>query len=119
MSCSLKLYRWRSALLWRTFFTTAVVAVVLRALIEFCRSGKCGLFGQGGLIMFDVNTATATYNTEDLLAVIFLGVIGGILGSLYNFLVDKVLRTYSIINEYVIEISCHFISFLNLFSPLC
>lgn len=49
--------------------------------------------------MFDVNTATATYNTRDLLAVIFLGVIGGILGSLYNFFVDKVLRTYSIINE--------------------
>ncbi|MQL80861.1 hypothetical protein Taro_013311 [Colocasia esculenta] len=31
---------WRSALLWRSFFTTAVVAVVLRALIDVCRSGK-------------------------------------------------------------------------------
>ncbi|XP_048128175.1 chloride channel protein CLC-c isoform X2 [Rhodamnia argentea] len=90
---------WRSALLWRTFFTTAVVAVVLRSFIEFCRSGRCGLFGQGGLIMFDVNSAPAAYSTRDLLAVIFLGVIGGILGSLYNYMVDKVLRTYSIINE--------------------
>ncbi|KAJ9687706.1 hypothetical protein PVL29_016264 [Vitis rotundifolia] len=90
---------WRSALLWRTFFTTAVVAVVLRALIEFCRSGKCGLFGQGGLIMFDVNSSQATYDTPDLLTVIFLGIVGGIFGSLYNFLVDKVLRTYSIFNE--------------------
>ncbi|KAF5952063.1 hypothetical protein HYC85_010007 [Camellia sinensis] len=61
---------WRSALLWRTFFTTAVVAVVLRSLIEFCESGKCGLFGKGGIF-----------------------------GSFYNYLVDKVLRTYSIINE--------------------
>ncbi|URE24727.1 Chloride channel protein [Musa troglodytarum] len=42
---------WRSALLWRTFFTTAVVAVVLRTFIYFCRSGNCGLFGKGGLIM--------------------------------------------------------------------
>ncbi|KAJ4953683.1 hypothetical protein NE237_030515 [Protea cynaroides] len=90
---------WRSALLWRTFFTTAVVAVVLRGFIEFCRSGKCGLFGQGGLIMFDVSSSKATYNTSDLLAAIILGVIGGIFGSLYNYLVDKVLRTYSIINE--------------------
>uniref|UniRef100_A0A7N0TW02 Chloride channel protein n=1 Tax=Kalanchoe fedtschenkoi TaxID=63787 RepID=A0A7N0TW02_KALFE len=90
---------WRSALLWRTFFTTAVVAVVLRGLIEFCRSGKCGLFGEGGLIMFDVNSSPSNYTTPDLLAVIFLGIIGGVLGSLYNYFVDKVLRTYSIINE--------------------
>ncbi|KAJ7967948.1 Chloride channel protein [Quillaja saponaria] len=90
---------WRSALLWRTFFTTAVVAVVLRGFIDFCHGGKCGLFGEGGLIMFDVNSAKPTYSTPDLLAVILLGVIGGIFGSLYNYLVDKVLRTYSIINE--------------------
>ncbi|XP_075089851.1 chloride channel protein CLC-c-like [Nicotiana tabacum] len=90
---------WRSALLWRTFFTTAVVAMVLRSLIQFCRSGKCGLFGQGGLIMFDVNSGVSNYNTIDVLAIILIGVLGGLLGSLYNYLVDKVLRTYSVINE--------------------
>lgn len=94
-------FRWRSALLWRTFFTTAVVAVVLRALIQICEGGKCGLFGEGGLIMFDVNSAKPAYSTPDLLAVIFVGVIGGLMGSFYNYLVDKVLRTYNIINEYV------------------
>jgi len=90
---------WRSALLWRTFFTTAVVAVVLRTFIVFCRGGQCGLFGEGGLIMFDVNSVNPTYRIADLLAVIVLGMIGGIFGSLYNYLVDKVLRAYSIINE--------------------
>ncbi|CAJ2649264.1 unnamed protein product [Trifolium pratense] len=92
---------WRSALLWRTFFTTAVVAVVLRSFIQFCHQGggKCGLFGEGGLIMFDVNSAKPSYTTFDLLTVIFLGVIGGLMGSLYNYLVDKVLRTYTGINE--------------------
>ncbi|XP_069146405.1 chloride channel protein CLC-c-like isoform X1 [Solanum lycopersicum] len=91
--------RWRSALLWRTFFTTAVVAMVLRSLIQFCRGGNCGLFGQGGLIMFDVNSGVSNYNTVDVLALILIGVLGGLLGSLYNYLVDKVLRTYAVINE--------------------
>lgn len=51
--------------------------------------------------MYDVSAVGVTYNAPDILAVIFLGGIGGIFGSLYNFLVDKVLRTYSIVNEYV------------------
>ncbi|KAM0835907.1 hypothetical protein ACQ4PT_062651 [Festuca glaucescens] len=90
---------WRSALLWRTFFTTAVVAVVLKALIEFCRSGKCGLFGQGGLIMFDLSSNIPTYGTQDVIAIIVLGIIGGVFGGLFNFLLDRILRVYSIINE--------------------
>ena len=91
--------RWRSALLWRAFFTTAVVAIVLRALIDFCLRGKCGLFGKGGLIMFDVYSESVTYHLIDVPPVLTLGVIGGILGSLYNFLLDKVLRIYNLINE--------------------
>lgn len=90
---------WRSALLWRTFFTTAVVAIVLRGFITYCWTGQCGLFGKGGLIMYEVSEVEATYSGYDVLAVIFLGIIGGVLGSLYNYLVDKVLRIYSIINE--------------------
>ncbi|XP_020683589.1 putative chloride channel-like protein CLC-g [Dendrobium catenatum] len=90
---------WRSALLWRAFFTTAVVAVVLRAFIDFCKSGKCGLFGKGGLIMFDVTAANVAYHVADIPPVIVLGVIGGILGSFYNFLLRKVLRIYNHINE--------------------
>ncbi|KAJ0081154.1 hypothetical protein Patl1_12422 [Pistacia atlantica] len=90
---------WRSALLWRTFFTTAVVAIVLRAFMQLCSSGSCGLFGEGGLIMYDVSAATVTYSSSDILAVLLLGIIGGIFGSFYNYLVDKVLRVYSIINE--------------------
>ena len=73
--------------------------MVLRSLIEFCRSGNCGLFGEGGLIMFDINSTIPDYNMVDLLAVTLIGVIGGLLGSLYNYLVDKVLRTYSRVNE--------------------
>lgn len=93
--------RWRSALLWRTFFTTAVVAIVIRAGIQLCSTGKCGLFGEGGLIMYDVSSAMVTYSVGDIVAVIVVGTLAGFLGSMYNYLVDKVIRTYSIINEYV------------------
>uniref|UniRef100_A0A7N0VII7 Chloride channel protein n=1 Tax=Kalanchoe fedtschenkoi TaxID=63787 RepID=A0A7N0VII7_KALFE len=89
---------WRSSLLWRAFFTTAVNAVVLRALIDFCRSGKCGLFGKGGLIMYDVTSANTTYHLEDMPPVLLLGFIGGILGSIYNYLLEKVLQLYNFIN---------------------
>lgn len=50
--------------------------------------------------MFDVNHATTKWSALDLVTLAILGVIGGVLGSLYNYLVDKVLRTYNIINKY-------------------
>lgn len=90
---------WRSALLWRTFFSTAVVVVVLRGFMEFCKSGRCGLFGTGGLILFDVSNVTVSYEWIDLLPVLLIGIIGGVLGSLYNHLLHKVLRVYNLINE--------------------
>lgn len=90
---------WRSALLWRTFFSTAVVVVVLRASMEFCKDGYCGLFGEGGLIMFDVSGVSVRYHVVDFIPVVVIGIIGGVLGSLYNYLLRKVLRLYSLVNE--------------------
>lgn len=86
--------------MWRAFFTTAVVAIVLRALIDVCLRGKCGLFGKGGLIMYDVTSANIAYHLIDVPPVIVLGITGGLVGSLYNFLLQKVLRLYNLINEY-------------------
>ncbi|KAF0887983.1 hypothetical protein E2562_006905 [Oryza meyeriana var. granulata] len=90
---------WRSALLWRTFFSTATVVVVLRGFIEVCRNGRCGLFGEGGLILFDVSDVTVRYHVGDLLPVTLVGVLGGVLGALYNHVLHKVLRVYNLINE--------------------
>ncbi|XP_062202508.1 chloride channel protein CLC-a-like [Phragmites australis] len=89
---------WRSALLWRTFFSTATVVVVLRGFIEVCRNGRCGMFGEGGLIIFDVSDVTVPYHVGDLLPVTVVGVLGGLLGSLYNHVLHKVLRLYNLIN---------------------
>ncbi|WOG83917.1 hypothetical protein DCAR_0103095 [Daucus carota subsp. sativus] len=90
---------WRSALLWRTFFSTAVVVVVLRLSMEYCKNGNCGLFGQGGLILFDVSDVSVRYHVVDIIPVAVIGVIGGVLGSLYNHLLHKILRIYNLINE--------------------
>ena len=51
--------------------------------------------------MFEMHSAIPNYTNADLLAVVLIGVLGGLLGSLYNFFVDKVLRTYTLVNEYV------------------
>ena len=74
-------------------------AIVLRSLIEYCRSGNCGLFGKGGLIMFDVSSRVTTYTATDIGAVILLGILGGLLGALFNRFVDQILRRYGVINE--------------------
>lgn len=76
-----------------------MVVVVLRGFMEYCNSGKCGLFGRGGLILFDVSAVTVRYQWMDLPPVLLIGIIGGVLGSLYNYLLYKVLRVYSLINE--------------------
>ncbi|KAL2249487.1 UNVERIFIED_CONTAM: putative chloride channel-like protein CLC-g [Sesamum indicum] len=90
---------WRGTLLCETFFTTAVVAIVLRALIDVCLRGKCGLFGKGGLIMYDVTSANISYHLRDVPPVLLLAVLGGILGGIYNLLLNKVLQIYSSINK--------------------
>lgn len=85
--------------MWRAFFTTAVVAIVLRALIDFCMRGQCGLFGKGGLIMYDVTSVDVSYHLWDVPPVLLLALVGGILGSIYNYLLNKVLRIYNVINK--------------------
>lgn len=90
---------WRSALMWRAFFCTAVVAIMLRSFMDLCYSGKCGLFGTGGLIMFNVTKENVVYHLSDVPPVLVVGVIGGGLGALYNFILEKVLRLYNFINE--------------------
>ncbi|KAG6535709.1 hypothetical protein ZIOFF_000732 [Zingiber officinale] len=53
--------------------------------------------------MFDLSLTVATYGAPDLIAVLVIGVISGLLGSFYNS-VNKILRTYNIINEYALAV---------------
>ncbi|RAL54358.1 hypothetical protein DM860_001486 [Cuscuta australis] len=75
---------WRSQLMWRVFFTSAVVAVVVRSAMGWCRSGKCGHFGSGGFIIWDISGGQDDYSVVELLPMAIIGVIGGLLGALFN-----------------------------------
>ncbi|KAL2349499.1 hypothetical protein Fmac_003499 [Flemingia macrophylla] len=75
---------WRSQLMWRVFFTSAVVAVVVRAAMGWCKSGKCGHFGSGGFIIWDISDGQEDYSFAELLPMAIIGVIGGLLGALFN-----------------------------------
>uniref|UniRef100_A0A0E0D4X6 Chloride channel protein n=1 Tax=Oryza meridionalis TaxID=40149 RepID=A0A0E0D4X6_9ORYZ len=89
--------RWRSHLMWRVFFTSAVVAVVVRSAMNWCKSGKCGHFGSGGFIIWDISGGQEDYSYQELLPMAIIGVIGGLLGALFNQLtlyITKWRRTY-------------------------
>ncbi|XP_010905222.1 chloride channel protein CLC-d isoform X1 [Elaeis guineensis] len=75
---------WRSQLMWRVFFTSAVVAVVVRSAMSWCKSGKCGHFGSGGFIIWDISGGQEDYSFQELLPMAIIGVIGGLLGALFN-----------------------------------
>ncbi|XP_026438289.1 chloride channel protein CLC-d-like isoform X1 [Papaver somniferum] len=75
---------WRSQLMWRVFFTSAIVAVVVRTAMGWCKSGKCGHFGSGGFIIWDISGGQDDYSFEELLPMAIIGVIGGLLGALFN-----------------------------------
>ncbi|XP_031276562.1 chloride channel protein CLC-d isoform X2 [Pistacia vera] len=75
---------WRSQLMWRVFFTSAIVAVVVRTAMGWCRSGKCGHFGSGGFIIWDISDGQEDYSFEELLPMAVIGVIGGLLGAMFN-----------------------------------
>lgn len=49
--------------------------------------------------MFDVSDVIVRYHFVDIIPVVIIGVIGGLLGSLYNHVLHKVLRLYNLVNE--------------------
>ncbi|CAM8915096.1 unnamed protein product [Rhodiola kirilowii] len=71
-------------LMWRVFFTSAIVAVVVRTAMGWCKNGNCGHFGSGGFIIWDISGAQEDYSFAELLPMAVIVVIGGLLGALFN-----------------------------------
>lgn len=49
--------------------------------------------------MFDVGGVSVSYQPVDLIPIVVIGIIGGLLGGLYNYCLHKVLKVYNVINE--------------------
>jgi len=77
---------WNNSVLWRAFFTTAVVSVSLRVMIKWCGSNNCGYFGSGGYIIFEISQGQVDYQLMELFPMLLLGLLGGVLGSTFNSL---------------------------------
>eukprot|EP00210_Caulerpa_lentillifera_P000903 g874.t1 len=79
---------WRNQILWLAFFTTAIVSIILRAMINYCspKTSTCGFFGAGDFILFNISDGQEEYELFELLPMLLLGVLGGLLGSAFNAL---------------------------------
>ncbi|GAQ87178.1 chloride channel protein [Klebsormidium nitens] len=75
---------WRPALMWRVFFASAIVAVTVRTAMGWCTHNNCGHFGSGGFIVYELVGGQEEYHFSELLPMALIGVVGGILGALYN-----------------------------------
>jgi len=78
----------RPQLLWKTFFTTAMVHISIRGMRSWCSDGACGHFGKAGegsagLILFNVSRGQFDYSVMELFPCILLGVVGGCGGALF------------------------------------
>ncbi|KAH7300781.1 hypothetical protein KP509_24G078400 [Ceratopteris richardii] len=85
---------WRCSLIWRAFFATALVSVVLQTSMAYCSDGGCGLFGSGGLIIYNIGDVSVNFRLAELLPVGILGVIGGIFGCMFTLINGRILRFY-------------------------
>mmetsp|Transcript_11530 Transcript_11530/g.32699 ORF Transcript_11530/g.32699 Transcript_11530/m.32699 type:complete len:826 (+) Transcript_11530:309-2786(+) len=75
---------WNNSVLWRAFFTTAVVSVCLRIMMKWCGASNCGYFGSGGYIIFEISQGQVDYQLMELFPMLLLGLLGGVLGSTFN-----------------------------------
>lgn len=73
--------------------------------MAWCKGGSCGLFGEGGLIIFDVEGVKSEYGLLELFPVVVLGIIGGVLGSAFNHLNSKIVLFFgAFLNKYVFSL---------------
>ena len=71
-------------LLWRCFYTTAIVVIALKGMMKVCAEGKCGHFGLGNFIIFEIRSGQSDFEINELVPLVILGLLGGVLGSAFT-----------------------------------
>lgn len=84
--------------MWRVFFTSAIVAVVVRSAMGWCKSGKCGHFGSGGFIIWDISELVSTLASA--LFLIFLKLFELLLAALTLFPLLLVVKRTILLKSY-------------------
>ncbi|CAI5492983.1 unnamed protein product, partial [Closterium sp. Naga37s-1] len=82
---------WKKKVVWKALFTNAVGAIALRALMAACQGGRCGLYSDGGFILFDAQRES-DFGLRELLPVLVLGITGGLVGALFNTAVARLTK---------------------------
>ncbi|CAI6001418.1 unnamed protein product [Closterium sp. NIES-65] len=82
---------WKKKVVWKALFTNAVGAIALRALMAACEGGRCGLYSDGGFILFDAQRES-DFGLRELLPVLVLGITGGLVGALFNTAVTRLAK---------------------------
>lgn len=74
---------WRPHLLWRCFFTCAVVVFLARPLTRICENGGCGFSARGQFIIYEITNPQSDFYLAELLPLLVIGVVGGLLGAAF------------------------------------
>ncbi|ETO34995.1 hypothetical protein RFI_02079 [Reticulomyxa filosa] len=83
---------WQPGLTWRAFFAATVSNLVLQLLLG-CARGTCGSFSKNSLIDFQTSgSSLGTFGYKDLGFFLLIGVVGGIVGTLFNTINVRILR---------------------------
>lgn len=72
---------WTFGIAWRTFLATSIGVFVL-TLLEAAKDGNMQSIVNGGLLKF-ADITVSDYNLADFIVFIIIGILGGLLGSLY------------------------------------
>lgn len=114
---------WNQSLTWRIFFASMLSTVTLN-IVASCRNHSCLDLSSPGLFNFGSFNQTS-YGAVEIIMFIFMGVIGGLLGALFNHINYKLSvfrqryihkRSLRVIEAMIVALISATVSFLLIFS---
>lgn len=104
---------WTFGIAWRTFLSTSIAVFVL-TILEAAKSGDFSNIVNGGLLKF-ASITNNDYNLAGYIVFIVIGILGGLLGSLYIFINSNLakFRKYVLKEKWMKILEAMIISFVG------